>query len=637
MTLKTPMKIIPALVTALLALGARAGTLDPALEAAVADMDPGDVVDVIIRCVDPLDPASVPAEDLVPALKHKAAACETSLTKVLENTAVERPKTLWIINGLAASVPVAALNGLVHRAGVDTVYLNEKIELPPAPVVAGVPSDPVFTFWNISETRAPDLWAMGYYGTGMVVATMDTGVDGLHEAIAPQWRGGDNSWYDPHGRHITPYDADGHGTQVMGLIVGGDEVYGYDMGMAPDAQWIAVKIFDDSGESDVATAHQGFQWLLDPDENGSPDDAPDVVNNSWVLEQTEDQCGDHFAADIQALRAAGIAVVFTAGNSGPSYYTSMEPANDPGSLSVGAVDAQQNVLQSSSRGPSACDGGIYPRIAAPGKDVFTAGLTTNGANPTAYSFGTGTSFAAPHVAGALAMLKGAFPDKPLADIEQALAQGAFDIGLAGPDNDAGRGLVDVVGAYYQLSGDNPPSPPPPDEDGDGVADASDLCPDTLTGESVDANGCAASQLDSDGDGVTDDLDLCPTTPSDEPADVNGCAASQRDSDGDGVTDDLDLCPDTPAGDTVDADGCTVAPEPVNSIRAAASYNSKRDMLAVTATSDLGKDADLEVADYGPMKWDRKKDRWTLSARNVASNPGTVTVRGVEGEKTVEVQ
>jgi bacillopeptidase F len=665
------MKAMPALLTSLLALGVHAGTLDPALEEAIADMAPGEVVDVIIRCVDPLDPATVSPEELVQALKNKAAACETSLGNVLERVAVEQPDPLWIINGFAASVPVAKLNGLVHRAGVDMVYLNEKVELPP-PVTTGAPGDPVRTFWNISETRAPDLWALGYYGTGAVVATMDTGVDGLHAAIAPQWRGGDNSWYDPNEEHFSPHDADGHGTKVMGLIVGGNEVFGYDMGMAPDAQWIAVKIFNDEGQSDVGKIHQGFQWLLDPDGNGSPDDAPHVVNSSWVLQGTEGQCISEFTSDIAALRAADIAVVFSAGNSGPGEDTSMEPANDPGSLSVGAIDSAGNLVLSSSRGPSACDGGLYPRIAAPGKDVFTAGLTTNGANTTAYAFGTGTSFAAPHVAGAMALLKGVAPGASLADLEAAVGDGALDLGALGPDYDSGAGLVDVVGAYLLLSGTNPPPPPPSDEDGDGVPDGSDLCPGTPGGEAVDANGCSPGQRDSDSDGVSDDLDLCPDTPAGEAVDAdgcpiptgpvdtdgdgvtvlldlcpdtlsgetvdgNGCAASQRDSDGDGVSDAQDLCPGTQPGETVDADGCTVTPDPVNSIQATAKYNSRRDKLDVTATSDLGGDAQLEVVNYGPMKWDRKKNRWTLSASNVASNPGTVTVRGTEGESAVAVQ
>ena len=95
-----------------------------------------------------------------------------------------------------------------------------------------------------------------------------------------------------------------------------------------------------------------------------------------------------------------------------------------------------------------------------------------------------------------------------------------------------------------------------DSDGDGVFDDVDQCTDTPNGETVDANGCSASQLDSDGDGVFDDVDQCADTPNGETVDANGCSASQLDSDGDGVFDDVDQCGNTPEGDTVDNNGCS---------------------------------------------------------------------------------
>ena len=91
MKLTTPMKAIPTLLAALLGAASQAGTLDPGLEEAIAGMSPGDPVNVIIRCTDPLDPASVPSDDLIPALQNKGAACERSLSNVLENTALEPP------------------------------------------------------------------------------------------------------------------------------------------------------------------------------------------------------------------------------------------------------------------------------------------------------------------------------------------------------------------------------------------------------------------------------------------------------------------------------------------------------------------------------------------------------------------
>lgn len=97
-----------------------------------------------------------------------------------------------------------------------------------------------------------------------------------------------------------------------------------------------------------------------------------------------------------------------------------------------------------------------------------------------------------------------------------------------------------------------------DSDGDGIPDASDQCANTPTGETIDSNGCSASQLDSDGDSVNDALDQCPATPSGEAVDNVGCSASQRDIDGDGVTDGADLCPGSASGEAVDSLGCSAA-------------------------------------------------------------------------------
>jgi len=91
----------------------------------------------------------------------------------------------------------------------------------------------------------------------------------------------------------------------------------------------------------------------------------------------------------------------------------------------------------------------------------------------------------------------------------------------------------------------------PDDDGDGVPNHLDKCPDTPKNVKVDAQGCP---LDTDGDGVPDYLDKCPGTPKGVAVDAAGCPI---DSDGDGVPDSLDKCPGTPKGVKVDAAGCPI--------------------------------------------------------------------------------
>ena len=92
---------------------------------------------------------------------------------------------------------------------------------------------------------------------------------------------------------------------------------------------------------------------------------------------------------------------------------------------------------------------------------------------------------------------------------------------------------------------------PSDSDGDGVCDGIDRCPSTPAGCSVDANGCP---LDADGDGVCDSMDTCPDTPKGCKVDAKGCPS---DADGDGICDGIDQCPNTPKGCKVDAKGCPV--------------------------------------------------------------------------------
>lgn len=96
-----------------------------------------------------------------------------------------------------------------------------------------------------------------------------------------------------------------------------------------------------------------------------------------------------------------------------------------------------------------------------------------------------------------------------------------------------------------------------DEDGDGVPDEFDFCPDTPFGESVDFDGCACFEVDSDSDGVDDCDDFCPDTPLNTFVTVDGCPCGEFDEDDDGINDCFDDCPGTPFGSDVDDDGCEI--------------------------------------------------------------------------------
>jgi serine protease AprX len=445
------------LALAVEASSVRAATVTPDLAAELSARGPRDEIAVIISLADRVDPRAYEGSDrsardtrLARALIAKARATQPAHRVFLQNLGARNVRELWVTNAIAATVPARVVPQLASRPGIARVSLDSTLQ---APVTAtGVAAAPE---WNLDAVQAPALWALGHTGAGIVVANMDTGVDAAHPDLAAKWRGGNNSWYDPHGQHATPYDRHGHGTQTMGLIVGG-AAGGTAIGMAPDARWIAVKLYDDSGAARYSDIHLSFQWLLDPDGDLATVDAPDVVNASWGLAGTAGQCISEFDNDIAALRAAGIAIAFAAGNDGPAPLTSLSPANGPQGFAAGAVDDTLAVASFSSRGPSACDATIYPDLVAPGVNIRTADLSFGGLPQ--YVVLSGTSYAAPHVAGAMVLLAGAFPNASVAQLEAALMHSAQDLGAAGEDNSYGFGLANVQAAFQflQAGTDTPP-------------------------------------------------------------------------------------------------------------------------------------------------------------------------------------
>jgi len=353
---------------------------------------------------------------------------------------VDEVRPFWILNGLEVTAAPSVIAELAALPAVQAIRANATIAAPSTPAaVAGAPPEP-----NIALVNAPALWELGDDGHGVVVASMDTGVDVTHPDLAARWRGGTNSWYDPNGQHpTTPTDVSGHGTWTTGVMVGGD-AGGTAVGMAPGARWIAAKIFDDRGAATTARIHAAFQWLLDPDGNPSTDDAPDVVNNSW--EMSAAGCQLEFQLDLHTLRAAGILPVFSAGNHGPGTGTSVSPANNPEAFAVGATTIADAIDPSSSRGPSSCGQAVYPSLTAPGVNVRTTDLYAS------YTTQTGTSLAAPHVAGGLALLLSALPNLSAEQQETALRGGAVDLGAPGADNVFGSGRLDILAAFNWANG-----------------------------------------------------------------------------------------------------------------------------------------------------------------------------------------
>ncbi len=300
--------------------------------------------------------------------------------------------------------------------------------------VAGAAVEP-----NLELIGAPQAWAHGVTGQGVVVAVLDTGVDLSQPDLAARWRGGSNSWFDPYGQHPDqPVDLSGHGTQMLGVILGG-AAGGTQVGVAPGARWIAARLFDDRGRATTAAIHAALRWVLDPDGDPATADAPQVVNNSWS--SVKALCDPEFQPDLQALRAAGILPVFAAGENAPP-----SPASLPEAFAVGALGGPLTLAPDSAHGPTRCgaEPGLFPALVAPGVDIRTTdrdGL---------YGVYAGSSIAAAHVSGALALMLSAHPGLTADEQAEALRTTAVDLGETGPDNAFGYGRLDAGAAVASV-------------------------------------------------------------------------------------------------------------------------------------------------------------------------------------------
>ena len=362
---------------------------------------------------------------------------------------VDRYTPYWIFNGLAVRATPDVIEQIALREDVGIV--TEDFSIPRPSFSSSTPlQTAACDSWNIEKIRAPAVWDRGYDGSGVVVGIIDTGVDVTHPDLVNSFRGGTNSWFDPHGEHTFPVDAagpaTGHGTHVAGIIVGGD-TSGAPIGVAPGALWIAARIWNDAGDEALSSdVHSIFQWFMDPDGDPETDDFPDVINNSWGFKLLDafPWCLTELQDDIRAWREAGIIPVFSAGNFGPWFFSGESPGNYPETIAVGASNSLDAVALFSSRGPGNCDRRIFPDIVAPGVTVCSS------APGGRYHSISGTSQAAPHVVGTIALMLSADPDLTMEEIESKLKITAQPVGFFRPNFTSGWGRLDALKAVSSV-------------------------------------------------------------------------------------------------------------------------------------------------------------------------------------------
>ncbi len=404
--------------------------------------------------LDPLaDPLPSSAADprqqraaIVNALRAHAQSSQAPLLALLRQEQhaghVINFESLWIANAVAVQGRLDALPLLAALPGVrlirqDRAHILDAGTFRPTANAAGE------LLWNIQRVGADLAWSrLELDGHGTVIAVLDTGADWQHPALRASYRGYTNKGLVNHRGNwfcatsegfLYPGDNVGHGTHVLGTIVGADGI-----GVAPGARWIAVKVFNGQGLSYDSWLHAAFQWVLAPE--GDAALAPDIVNCSWGSELANDAT---FRPDLQALRTAGILPIFAAGNSGPATGSIQSPGSLPEALAVGASDQRDAVASFSARGPSPW-GERKPELIAPGVDIVSA-VPGGG-----YALWDGTSMAAPHVAGAAALLRQADPAISPTQLEYVITSTATLRTLT-PDNAFGWGRLDVYQAALSVA------------------------------------------------------------------------------------------------------------------------------------------------------------------------------------------
>jgi len=314
---------------------AHGGKLGPAVSAAV-EAAPEEPLSVIVhlrpRGPEPVGDQSVDTADLPPSYVESLQATYTAssadliadLAPAQQAGLVADTTPLWIANSVALTAEPDVIRLLADRSDVRLVTLDEKFPLEPwepeAPAAEGHPAGASGApLWNIRVVRADDVWnLLGYDGTGVTVAIMDTGVDYHHPRLMTSYRGylpgggaqnQGNWWCTTEDSFcgfgsLYPVDGFGHGTHVAGTVLGGQGA-----GVAPGAQWIAARVCP-ARTCEDSWIIAGMQWLLAP--GGRSELRPQVMNASFGTESREN--GLLYKNSVDALVASGTAAGVSSGN-----------------------------------------------------------------------------------------------------------------------------------------------------------------------------------------------------------------------------------------------------------------------------------------------------------------------------------
>lgn len=359
-------------------------------------------------------------------LGSHAGSSQASVQQMLTERNIEF-KSFWIENALVATgVPQAVLDELRLHDDVISVDKDRVIHLDPV-VPEGEPNgDDSSMQGNIAELNTAALWAAGYQGQGVTVASIDSGVRWTHESLIDNYRGRnanrtstvdhDYAFWDSSGLALTPENADvfGHGSHTMGTIAGGGPK---GIGMAPKAEWIHAKAFNWAGASEESGLIAAQQWVLCPTKYDSTGEdcskGADIVSCSFGGAPTADDPMTWLNPGVDAWRAAGVLGVFAAGNvkNNMQCGSVMESAGYDKAIAIGGVN-NGALYGASGKGPGLDGKSIKPDFVCPYKGINSI-CSAADSGRSGYMRLTGTSMATPHAAGAFALLLSAVREQKI--------------------------------------------------------------------------------------------------------------------------------------------------------------------------------------------------------------------------------